>query len=208
MKTWRAVYNKINISHLVIFRRSIHRLSNLGSSNVFHIYSERKGVFRLPLLTILQTHAHHLTLMVWHKTAVTPLLTHWSHCKQSCAKPSTWCMGSVWSYCQGGQLPWSIESHSRGQSNHSNHSVPRTTIQVHHYFYHIYRETAVLTQKLTLWGFLWDWVQPTRSRTARAWAPRFHLYTILNVIFKHHTNLSPSIADRFRIVWWHLAQTA
>ena len=56
---------------------------------------------------------------------------------QSCAKPSTWCTGSVWSYCQGGQLPWSIESHMRGQSNHSNQSVSRATIQVQHYFNHI-----------------------------------------------------------------------
>ena len=191
------MYNNINFSHLAIFRRSIHRLTNLGSSNVFHIYSERKGIFRLPLLTILQTPVH----PTWHWWFGT---TQWSHCKQSCAKPSTWCMGSVWSYCQGGQLPWSIESHSRGKSNHSNHSVPRTTIHVHHYFYHIYHVTAVLTQKMTLWGVLWDWVQPTGRRTARAWAPRFHRYLVLNVIFKHHTNLSPSIADQFRTVWWHL----
>ena len=145
--------------------------------------------------------------MVWRNTAVTPSLTHWSH-MQSCAKPSTWCMGSVWSYCQGGQLPWSTESHMIGQSNHSNHSVPRATIQVQDSFNHIYRETAVLTQKLILWGILWDWLQPTRRRPARAWAPRFHRYLVLNVIFKHHTNLSLSIAGQFSTVWWHLAQTA
>ena len=106
-------------------------------------------------------------------------------------------MGSVWSYCQGGQLPWSTESHISGQSNHSNHSVPRATIQVQHYFNRIFHETVVLTQKLILWGIFLDWVQPTRRRAARAWAPRFHRYLVLNVIFKHHTNLSLSVAGQF-----------
>ena len=133
---------------------------------------------------------------------------------QSCAKlartklSTSWCMGSVWSYCQGGQLLWSIESQMRGQGNHSNHSVPRATIQAQHYSNHIYRETAVLTQKLVLWGIFWDWVQPTRRRTARVWAPRFHRYLLFNVIFKHHKNLSLSIADQFSSVWWYLAQMA
>ena len=71
---------------------------------------------------------------------------------QSCAKlartklSTSWCMGSVWSYYQGGQLLWSIESQMRGQGNHSNHSVPRATIRAQHHSNHIYRETAVLTQ--------------------------------------------------------------
>ena len=62
-------------------------------------------------------------------------------------------MGSVWSYCQGGQLPWSIESHMRGQSNHSNHSVPRATIQVQHYFDHITVKQQFWHKNWFYWGF-------------------------------------------------------
>ena len=57
--------------------------------------------------------------------------------RESCVKPLTWCMVSVWSYCQFGQLQLSIESPMRGQSNHSNHSVQRARIQVQHYINHI-----------------------------------------------------------------------
>ena len=143
-------YQLFQSSH---FWRSIHRWTNLRSSNVFSYLSpqfQRENEFFVwpfwPFYEPASTTWHRWTSMVWRKTAVT-------------TKPSTWCMGSVWSYCQGGQLPWSTKSHISGQSNHSNHSVPRATIQVQHYFNRIFHETVVLTQKLILWGIFLDWVQ-------------------------------------------------
>ena len=60
--------------------------------------------------------------MVWHKTAVTPLLTHWIHCNLALnhRHHDAWAMGSVWSYRQGGQL--------RGQLNRT--CVDKVTIQI------------------------------------------------------------------------------
>ena len=114
--------------------------------------------------------------MVWRKTAVTPLLTHWNHCSFMLNhRHDVWApCGLIFKVvnCRG-----QLKAHMSGQSNHSNHSVPRATIQVKHYFNHLYRETALLTQKLILWGILWDCVQPTRRRAARAWAPRFTVTT-------------------------------
>ena len=100
----------------------------------------------------------------------------------------------------------SVWSHIRGQSNLSNHPVPRSTTQAQYYLNHFYRETAALTQNLILQGILWDWAQPTRRRVARAFAPRFQWNLVLNVIFRHDTNLSLSITDQFSTVCWRLAQ--
>ena len=116
-------------------------------------------------------------------------------------------MGFVWSYCQGGQLTWSTESHICGQSNHPNHHAPHSTTQAQHYLNHIHIKIAVFTQKLISWGILWDWAQLNRRLTARAWAPRLHLYLVLNIVFKHHAHLSLSIADQFSTVWYLLAPT-
>ena len=105
-------------------------------------------------------------------------------------------------------MPLSIESHIGGQSDHSNHPLQRSTTQTKYCLNHIYLEGAVLTQKLILWGILWNWAEPTRCRIARVWAPRLRRYLVLNAIIKHHTNPSFMIAGQFSILCWHLAHTA
>ena len=158
MITWRAVYNDTNFFRLVIFRRSIHRKTNLGSSNVVDIYPHNS---REKMSFSSDTSDHFMNQRApldidglapdCSNSTVNALESLQTCAKLASAKLSTsWCMGSVWSYCQDGQLLWSIESHMRGQSNHSKHSVPRATIQAQHYSNHIYCETAVLTQKLVL----------------------------------------------------------